>query len=453
MTSWAEELRGRSLGDARRLVRLRRLVVALTAHAEARLGEALGSWAALKAAYRFFSNRAITAEAILATALPACQERCGRAETVLILQDTTAVEYTAHPLTAGLGHIGRGKQQGLLVHTALAASPTAVPCGVLAQERWVRPRTPAHTAHTRRTRPLAAKESARWLRVEAASLAALPPGVAAVTVADREADLFPLFAAPRPAHAALLIRATHPRRVAEAEGTLWAAVAAAPVCGAHVVTLRRADERPPRTAHCTVRTRPITLLPPRNQRAGERWSAPVALTAILVQEEPAPRGSVPLSWLLLTTLAVPDLARAQQLIRWYSVRWLIERYHFVLKSGCRVEALQLQTAAKLEKALAVCCLVAWRVLWLTYLARAQPAAPCTLALSDGEWQALCCRVQQTLVPPTQPPTLHQAVRLIAGLGGFLGRTHDGDPGILTLWRGLTRLQDIAHDYHLFARRL
>ena len=452
MTSWAQELRGPALGDRRRLGRLRRLVIALAAHAEARLGEALVSWAALKAAYRFFSNRAITAEAILATALPACQARCAAEATVLLVQDTTVLDYSAHPTTARLGHIGRGKQQGLLVHSALAvgtAAQAGVPLGLLAQERWVRPRTPAHTAAQRRIRPLAEKESARWLRVEAASLAVLPPGVAAVTIADREADLFPLFAAARPAHAALLIRATHPRRVAEAEGTLWAAVAAAPVGGEHTVALRRSDERPARTARCTVRTRSITLLPPQNQRTGERWGAPVALTAILVEEDQPPAGTTPLCWLLLTSLAVPDLATTCQLITWYSFRWLIERYHFVLKSGCRLEALQLQTAPRLENALAVCCLVAWRILWLTYLARAQPEAPCTVALTDVEWQALCCRIQHTATPPATPPTLGAAVRAIAALGGFLGRRHDGEPGVLTLWRGLTRLQDLVHAYRLF----
>lgn len=135
MTRWALELRGAALGDRRRLNRLRRLVIALTAHAEARLGAALANWAALKAAYRFFSNRAITAEAIFATALPACQARCAAEATVLILQDTTVLDYRTHPTLAGVGHIGRSTQQGLLVHTALAASAAAVPCGVLAQER------------------------------------------------------------------------------------------------------------------------------------------------------------------------------------------------------------------------------------------------------------------------------------------------------------------------------
>lgn len=289
----------------------------------------------------------------------------------------------------------------------------------------------------------------RWLRVEAASLAALPPGVRAVTVADREADLFPLLAAARPAHADLLIRATHPRRVAEAEGTLWAAVAAAPASGEHTVMLRRSDERPPRTARCTVHVRPVTLLPPQNQRAGERWTAPVALTAILVQEGQPPAGTTALGWLLLTTRPVPDLATAQELIGWYGGRWLIERYHFVLKSGCRVEALPLQTAARLERALAVYGLVAWRLLWLTYLARAQPEAPCTVALREVEWQPLCCRLQHTATPPASPPTLQAAVRAIAALGGFLGRRHDGDPGVLTLWCGLTRLHDLAQDFQLF----
>jgi len=447
----SEALRGRSLGDQRRLKRLRPLVISLTAHSAATLAQALCGWAPLKAADRFCSTAAITPAGSFATALPAGVERCAAAGFVLILPDTTTLDYSAQPTTAGLGHVGRGKQQGFVAHTALCldvrgAAP--VPGGVLAQERWVRPRRATQRAKTRRTRGVADKERARWLRVAHASLAALPPGGRAVTVAAREADIFALVAAQRPAHADLLIRATPPRRVAAAAGTRWPAVAAAPVCGAHRVTRRRADDRPARTAVGTVRTRRVTLRPPQNQRAGEPWTEAVTLTAILVAEGAPPAGTKAVGWLLLTTRAVPDLATAQQAITWYSDRWLSERDHFVLQSGGRVQAWQLGTLAALERAFAVACLVAWRVLWLTSLARAQPLAPGTAALRPDEWQALACHVQQRPPPPTAPPSLREAVRQIAALGGFRGRTGDGDPGLRTVWRGLTRLQDRVHAYRL-----
>lgn len=115
----------------------------------------------------------------------------------------------------------------------------------------------------------------------------------------------------------------------------------------------------------------------------------------------------------------------------------------MLKSGCGIEQLQLEAAARLERALAICCIVAWRLLWLTYQARQTPNRPCTEILARHEWQALVCTVQGTPVPPTEPPSLHEAVRMIAQLGGFLARKGDGEPGVKTIWRGLIRLNDIA----------
>lgn len=170
--------------------------------------------------------------------------------------------------------------------------------------------------------------------------------------------------------------------------------------------------------------------------------------AVLAEEAHPPPGVPPLCWLLLTTMPVPDFATARQYVQWYSARWLIERYHYVLKSGCRVEALQLETAERLERALATYAVVAWRLLWLTYEARRQPQAPCTVVLDAHEWHALACTIQRTPTPPMVAPTLAEAVRWIAQLGGFLGRRHDGDPGAKTLWRGLQRLHDIAATWQL-----
>jgi len=150
-----------------------------------------------------------------------------------------------------------------------------------------------------------------------------------------------------------------------------------------------------------------------------------------------------LRWLLWTTLPVTTWDEALAVVQAYERRWLIERYHFVLKSGCGIEQLQLETAERLERALAVCCIVAWRLLWLTYQARETPDVPCTEVFARHEWQALVCTMHGTPVPPAQPPSLREAVRMVAQLGGFLARKGDGEPGVKTIWRGLIRLNDIA----------
>lgn len=438
------------LGDARRERRLARLIAALTARAEATLAQALGSWGELKAAYRFFANRAVTPQAIVASGQAELAARCVGLETVLLVQDTTTLDFSHHPGTYGLGPVGTRAQgtSGLLAHTALAVHPDGGLLGLAALRVWRRdPATRGHT-RTRRTRPLDRKESARWAQVEAESRAALPAGVCTVTIADREADLYALFAAARPATAHLLLRAGQLQRTVDAGATLAAVAATAPRWGSYQVTVRETPTRPARTARCTLQVTPVTLQPPQNQRAGEPWTQPLALTAIRVSEPEPPPGAEPLCWLLLTTLAVPDLAAAAQCVFWYSLRWLIERYHYVLKSGCRVEDLQLSTAARLENALAVYALVAVQVLWLTDLARARPDVPCTVALSEAEWQTLHYVSQPQTPLPSMPPPLREAVRAIATLGGFLGRRHDGEPGPLSLWRGLARLRDLTAGWQL-----
>jgi hypothetical protein len=146
-----------------------------------------------------------------------------------------------------------------------------------------------------------------------------------------------------------------------------------------------------------------------------------------------------------------------QVLRWYSYRWLIERYHYVLKSGCRLEQLQLETgdseallrsADRIQRALATYTIVAWRLLWITYLARYHPETPADTVLATHEWQALYCTIHKTPQPPLSPPSLNTCVRWIAQLGGFLARQGDGEPGVKTIWQGLRRLHDIAQTWLL-----
>ena len=151
-------------------------------------------------------------------------------------------------------------------------------------------------------------------------------------------------------------------------------------------------------------------------------------------------------WLLLTSLPLDTPEQVLTCITYYRLRWLIERYHFVLKSGCQVERLQLEDAERLKRALVVYAAVAWRLLWLTYEARAHPEAPCTVVLDDDAWRLLWAVSYPKAVLPANPPDLHSALREIAKLGGFLGRKHDGEPGVKTLWRGLRRLTDLLAAY-------
>jgi hypothetical protein len=316
-----------------------------------------------------------------------------------------------------------------------------VPLGILSQESWSRDAATLGKRHQRKELSIAEKESSKWLEGMDNALAGLPDGIIAVTVCDREADIYDLFLKACQEKRHLLIRAVQDRRVGPAKEKLFTQVEKAPYLGECLVKVPRASEtnEPPREARLAIRVCPVSIQAPL-RRANESLPA-VRLQAILAREVPAPEGVKPIEWLLLTTLQVENLQEAVEKIGWYRHRWKIERYHYVLKSGCKVEELQLETRERLQNAIAIYAVVAWKLTWLTYQARETPEAPCSLVLEPHEWQILYCAVIKAEKPPKKPPTLKETVILLARLGGFLARKHDGDPGVKVLWRGLQRLND------------
>jgi hypothetical protein len=453
MDNWtAQELGHVNLGDRRLNQRLRHLVEALAARPAAGVPEATGSWAAAKAAYRFWDNDRVHPAAIHAAHRLSTVGRLPADGPLLAIQDSPAFDFTPHPATRGLGYLGHPRHQGLWLHSVLRASAEGVPLGLLAQQTWTR--DPARLGRRRRRnrRPTADKESQRWRTALAATADALPAGRTVITVADREADRYDLFAAPRRPGLELLVRAKGRRRVRHAARLLGAALRAGPARGRRTVTLPRGGDRPERVATLTLRFGTVTIEPPAN-RPRRASLAPLPLQAVGVEEGHPPPGQKPVMWLLLTTLPIPDLAAAVQAVRWDTVRWLIERYHYVLKSGCRIEPLQLATAARLGRALATDTLVAWRLSWLTYAARHRPETPCAEVLRPEEWQVLHRHQHPGAALPRHPPSLRAVVGQIARLGGFLARRHDGAPGVKTLWRGLRRLGDLVTGWEWAGQRL
>ena len=441
--AWAEyEFARAELGDPRRRERLMRVASALGRRPGASLPEAAnGDEGALKGMYRFFDNDCVEHQAILDSHVGATIERLRAVDTVLAVQDSTEVYWTHGAEGLGALRGGKGNHEGCLVHTTLAMTPERVPLGILQQQVWQRLGLPRQGDHAKR--PIEEKESQKWLTsLEAVSaVRAACPTTHFVSVGDREADVYELFLIPRPVGVDLLVRAMSDRLVAHPERKLWAHVSAAAVGATVTVQVRQRDDRPARTAHLTVRWRQVTLRPPK-----QRALPAVTVWAILAREEAAPKGAQPVEWLLLTTVTIDGPQAALRCLEWYACRWGIEVWHKVLKSGCQIEARELQTADRLIRCLAVFSVVAWYVLYATMLARDVPDQPCTLLLDEDEWQALYCVVHNTSRLPAKPPPLRQAVRWIAKLGGFLGRKGDGEPGIKSLWQGLQRLFDMTLMY-------
>lgn len=457
---WAErEFCRAELGDVRRLKRLIQLAQQRGASPNASIPQACGSHAATKAAYRFYDNDAIKPEAILVSHQEATKERLSNQSLVLAVQDTTQLDYTHHPQTKGLGTLHDAKHHGLLVHTTLAVTPERVPLGIIQQQVWTRPIEEFGKKHTRKQRPIEEKESYKWLNSlqETAKLQQQLPYTQIVSVGDRrgdirervlpQADVYELFVQAKELSQNILIRASWNRCVDHPEKYLWDHLQNHPVAGTLTITVPRQQNQPQREATLSIRYALVRLRPPQRPK-GQKLPS-VTVWAVLALEEQPPQATKPLEWLLLTTVPVDAFDDACERLAWYTCRWLIEVYHKVLKSGCRVEQRQFDDVERLRRYLAVDNVVAWRVLFLTMLGREMPEMPCDAILEAHEWQALYCFIHQTHTPPQQPPTLFQATLWIAQLGGFLARKADGQPGVTVIWRGLQRLQDVANAWQLF----
>ena len=447
--SWAEqELSRANLGDKRRNKRLVTIVEDLAQQPDESVPQASRDTAAMQATYEFWANRRIEASSIIEAHTTATIERVKEYKTVLAIQDKTELDLGNRRRTRGIGAISNQAAKGLHLHSVLAVSESGVPLGLLEEKMWAREKPRKGKGVKERRRKIAEKESYRWLESLENSQNLIPPEISVITIADREADIYELFAQPRREGSHLLIRASHNRRVKKAQGKtekLFETLRLVSPGGEKTLELQRTPRRKARFATLTVRFTTLELQPPTGL---EKIQSPIVIRAILASEENLPVGEKAVSWLLLTTLPVLNYTDACDCLEKYAYRWLIERFHYVLKSGCGIEELQLETADRMEKALATYAIVAWRLLWLTYEARKNPEKRIDEVLEEPEWQVLYLATQKKKALPTPPPKLREGIRQIASLGGFLGRKGDGEPGVKTLWRGWQRLKDMVVGWQL-----
>lgn len=413
-----------------------------------------GSQAKMKGAYRFFDNPKTDMETLIRPHVEATVERIKEHPVVLSVQDSSSLNYSAHPKTEGLGPINTKADGavGLILHDTMAFTLEGVPLGLLDVQCWARDPEEAGKSDLRKSLPIEEKESFKWLKSyrATAEVQALCPDSMLVSVGDREADIYELFseAKSNPDGPKLLVRAERSRNRKVDQEHLWDRMSSEPVAGHQEIYIPRKGSRPARTASLEVRHVKVTLTPPQDKNL-----PPVEVWAVHALEVNPPAGvKEPIEWMLLTTVETTNFEEACERLRWYALRWGIEVYHRVLKSGCRIQDRRLDDADSLKACLAIDMVVAWRVFLLTMQGRETPDIPCDVYLKEEEWKALYATAKGE-TPPKQPPTLREAVRMIASLGGFLGRKGDGEPGTTTMWRGLQRLTDIVWGYaaatHLF----
>lgn len=450
---WAQEEFGKAdLGDERLNRRLEALGRSFYGKPGSHLPQACGSRAKAKGAYRFFDNKSVTMEKILKPHVEATARRIAEHKIVLSVQDTTSLNYTAHPLTEDLGPINTkgDKGRGLEVHDTMAFTPEGVPLGLLDVQCWARDLEEAGQSERRKERPIEEKESFKWIRSyrATAEIQKLCPNTMIVSVGDRESDLHDLFAeaGKNPNGPKLVVRSERSRQRMTTGGKLWEMMEAKAVAGHQELRIPRQGSRKARTAILAVTWSEVELKAP---KASPHLST-VRAWAVYARETDF---AEPIEWMLLTTVPVSSLEEACERLSWYTKRWGIEIYHKTLKSGCLIEDRQLGKASRLESCLAIDMVVAWRIYYLTRQGRETPNVPCTVFFEESEWKALLCFVNENPIAPKEPPVLREAVRMVAALGGFLGRKGDGEPGPQTTWQGLQRLDDITATWSIFMRHL
>lgn len=450
MSELAAELEGIDLGDPRRNRRACTVLEQLGQQPTNSIPSATNDWYESKAAYNLFQRNEVTQQKILEPHYQATLKRIKQYPVVLVAEDTTELDYSGKGDIKGMGTLNYDARSGLYLHSALAITPERLSLGQLSAWSWTRPFEDAE------------KESIRWEEgyenvcdaqqtlYKEANHREEPP-TQLVYMADREGDLYGIFARrerriqleENPAH--WLIRSKHDRKTikqgededAAEHSKISQQLAKAPRLGEIEFNLPKGrGNRKARRVSQTLRAIPVQLKP---KKSGDPI---ITVTAVLAEEEHPPKGEKPIRWILLTSLEATTLEQAKEKLDWYLARWQIEIFFKILKSGCKVEELQLEHVERIEKALAFYQIIAWRVLYLTMLGRECPELPCNLAFEEEEWQAVYI-VTKKESPPETPPPIDEMIRMVAGYGGFLNRKGDGYPGPQTIWIGLQRCRDFV----------
>jgi hypothetical protein len=413
----------------------------------ASLPEQMGEPAALKSAYRFLNNAAVTLPALIAPHCERTRAMAGQTRVVLLVEDTTELDYTAHPSKQGLGPIGDGHGQGLLVHSTLAVVPDTRAVLGLAHQQVVL-RQPAPKPRPRRTQ---SAEGQVWA-VSAQEVGPPPSGVTWVHVSDRMSDDFAYMTACVDRGKHFLLRLHRQRRLVWSAEPPPARPAAAPLVldyarglhadpqSSYTVHVPAHGKQPARLAYLALSWAPVSIPPPDQAPPEVRQHQPIAAW-VLRAWEPDPPVDVdePIEWILLTSLPILSLADAQRAIGWYTCRWICEDYHQCLKTGCQIERSQLDDGADIQRLLGFCGLIAVRLLQLRHAARCTPDVLASTVVDPLMVQVLA-RLRDV---PGQTMTAQQFWRHVALLGGYQGRRHDGPPGWRTVWRGWRHLSDLT----------
>lgn len=477
VSDWiVEEMGAADLGDERLHKRLLLILQRMFNSPVASLKAACRGWAETVAVYRFFDNEQITEASLLQPHQEATLRRVREQRRVMVIQDTTEIDYTARKDLEGAGPLSVKERRGFFAHSQYVITPERLPLGVWGSKIYAREDESERCS--RKQKPIEAKESFRWLEGyrDACRLAEAAEGTQIISLGDREGDIYEIFLEWQKRRqqgqpvAEWLIRSCQDRSLipfeenslnqeGKASTKLRAAVQQSPVLGTvefqvtqHVaykkVRGNRAKTiRQARRVVQEVRAVEVRLKAP--QRRGQALEA-VRIGVLMAREINPPAGQDRIEWVLLTSLPVDCFETAQELVQLYLARWEIEVFHRILKTGCRVERLQLKAEDRIKPAVILYMIVAWRIAYVMKLGRECPDLPCDVVFEEAEWRAVYHVVKHRKA--VEKPTLGEMVKLVASLGGYVGRKGDGPPGAQSMWQGIMRARDFALAWLIFTGR-
>jgi hypothetical protein len=470
-SDWVMEETGTvELGDVRLKKRLQIIMQRMFASPMASLKAACNGWAETIAPSRFFHHEKVIEAALLAPHQEATLQRVREQESVLVIQDTTEIDYSSKKELEGKGPLSVEDRQGFFAHSQYVETPERVPMGVWGTNIYAREPSDEKISHKKR--PIELKESHRWVEGyrNTCRLAEMAPKTQVISVCDREGDIYEIFLEwqklrqqGKPA-AEWLIRSCQDRCLEPFEKEkpgaiptkLRTAAEQSPLLGTieFDVTKHTGNKKVKGSRIKTVRkarrviqeVRAIEVMLKAPARKGAKLET-VKIGVVLAREKNPPAGQDPIEWVLLTSLPVNSFEAAQRVISLYLARWDIEVFHRILKTGCRVEKLQLTEAERTKPAIVLYMIIAWRIAYVMKLGRVCPDMSCDVIFEDAEWRAVYHVVNRK--PADKKPTLSEMVLMVASLGGHLGRKGDAPPGAQSMWQGIMRTKDFALGWLLF----
>ncbi len=436
---WAEsEFGSCELGDVRRT---RRAVIAAAQFAsspDASTPRQIERWSDLKAAYRLFAQDEVTFRAL---ATPHWQQTRTAAKGIcLLISDTTETNFgmRRHVQSTKLGPTGNGKGRGFMLHSSLmVTADTREVVGLAGQELFYR-KAKGNAKENSYRRSQRSRESEVWGRV-IDEIGPPSPGVTYLHVGDRGADNLEVFCRCREQKSGWVIRASHLRRAIrtpdgkKAKLQLW--LAAQPVLGTYELSIRETPRAKARTAKLQVRAAPVTLIHTGRKTPYLRKFDDLKIFewAVEAREVNPPPGCTAVQWVIHTSENVGTFEDAWRILEYYEARWAIEEFHKCLKTGCQLESRLYTNAGSLEAVAGMFSVLAVRLLQLKAVARLQPSLPAETIVPLA-WLRMLRTLRKKPID-----TVRDFFRHLAGLGGFLMRKGDGEPGWITIWRGLDKL--------------